>query len=232
MKISNQFAMLTKREWILWVSSIIIITVTFFIKSSGNYLTLVASLIGATFLIFIAKGMVIGQLLMLLFSVLYALISWNLCYYGEMLTYLGMTAPMAVLSAIQWIKNPYEGKKGVVKTAKLSKKKIFYLIIMAVIVTWIFYYILLYFNTANMMFSTISVTTSFLAAFLTFLRSPLYALGYAANDIVLIVLWVLATMGDKDYLPMIICFITFLINDIYGYVSWRKMEKDQEKGFS
>ena len=232
MKISNQFAMLTKREWILWVSSIIIITVTFFIKSSGNYLTLVASLIGATFLIFIAKGMVIGQLLMLLFSVLYALISWNLCYYGEMLTYLGMTAPMAVLSAIQWIKNPYEGKKGVVKTAKLSKKKIFYLIIMAVIVTWIFYYILLYFNTANMMFSTISVTTSFLAAFLTFLRSPLYALGYAANDIVLIVLWVLATMGDKDYLPMIICFIIFLINDIYGYVSWRKMEKEQEKGFS
>ena len=232
MKISNQFAMLTKREWILWVSSIIIITVTFFIKSSGNYLTLVASLIGATFLIFIAKGMVIGQLLMLLFSVLYALISWNLCYYGEMLTYLGMTAPMAVLSAIQWIKNPYEGKKGVVKTAKLSKKKIFYLIIMAVIVTWIFYYILLYFNTANMMFSTISVTTSFLAAFLTFLRSPLYALGYAANDIVLIVLWVLATVGDKDYLPMIICFIIFLINDIYGYVSWRKMEKDQEKGFS
>ena len=232
MKISNQFAMLTKREWILWVSSIIIITVTFFIKSSGNYLTLVASLIGATSLIFIAKGMVIGQLLMLLFSVLYALISWNLCYYGEMLTYLGMTATMAVLSAIQWIKNPYEGKKGVVKTAKLSKKKIFYLIIMAVIVTWIFYYILLYFNTANMMFSTISVTTSFLAAFLTFLRSPLYALGYAANDIVLIVLWVLATMGDKDYLPMIICFIIFLINDIYGYVSWRKMEKDQEKGFS
>ena len=232
MKISNQFAMLTKREWILWVSSINIITVTFFIKSSGNYLTLVASLIGATFLIFIAKGMVIGQLLMLLFSVLYALISWNLCYYGEMLTYLGMTAPMAVLSAIQWIKNPYEGKKGVVKTAKLSKKKIFYLIIMAVIVTWIFYYILLYFNTANMMFSTISVTTSFLAAFLTFLRSPLYALGYAANDIVLIVLWVLATMGDKDYLPMIICFIIFLINDIYGYVSWRKMEKEQEKGFS
>ena len=232
MKISNQFAMLTKREWILWVSSIIIITVTFFIKSSGNYLTLVASLIGATSLIFIAKGMVIGQLLMLLFSVLYALISWNLCYYGEMLTYLGMTAPMAVLSAIQWIKNPYEGKKGVVKTAKLSKKKIFYLIIMAVIVTWIFYYILLYFNTANMMFSTISVTTSFLAAFLTFLRSPLYALGYVANDIVLIVLWVLATVGDKDYLPMIICFIIFLINDIYGYVSWRKMEKEQEKGFS
>lgn len=123
MKKLNPFAMLTKQEWILWTSSIIIITVAFFIKSSGNYLTLAASLVGATSLIFIAKGMVIGQLLMLLFSALYALISWNFCYYGEMITYLGMTAPMASLSAIQWIKNPYEEKKGVVKIAKLSKKK-------------------------------------------------------------------------------------------------------------
>lgn len=111
MKKLNPFAMLTKQEWILWTSSIIIITVAFFIKSSGNYLTLAASLVGATSLIFIAKGMVIGQLLMLLFSALYALISWNFCYYGEMITYLGMTAPMASLSAIQWIKNPYEEKK-------------------------------------------------------------------------------------------------------------------------
>lgn len=232
MKKLNPFAMLTKQEWILWTSSIIIITVAFFIKSSGNYLTLAASLVGATSLIFIAKGMVIGQLLMLLFSALYALISWNFCYYGEMITYLGMTAPMASLSAIQWIKNPYEGKKGVVKIAKLSKKKVLCLIIMTVIVTWIFCYILLYFNTANMIFSTISITTSFLSASLTFLRSPLYALGYAANDIILIVLWVLATIENKDYLPMIICFIIFLLNDFYGYVSWCKMKKNQEKGVS
>ena len=232
MKKFNLFVTLTKQEWILWISSIIIITVAFFIKSSGNYLTLAASLVGATSLIFIAKGMVIGQLLMLLFSALYALIAWNFCYYGEMITYLGMTAPMASLSAIQWIRNPYEGKKGVVKIAKLSKKKVLCLIIMTVIVTWIFYYILLYFNTANMIFSTISITTSFLSASLTFLRSPLYALGYAANDIILIVLWVLATIENKDYLPMIICFIIFLINDFYGYISWRTMEKSQEKGVS
>lgn len=83
-----------------------------------------------------------------------------------------------------------------------------------------------------MIFSTISITTSFLSASLTFLRSPLYALGYAANDIILIVLWVLATIENKDYLPMIICFIIFLINDFYGYISWRIMEKSQEKGVS
>lgn len=232
MKKSNPFAMLTKKEWVLWTSSIIIITVAFFIKSSGNYLTLAASLVGATSLIFIAKGMVIGQLLMLLFSALYALIAWNFCYYGEMITYLGMTAPMAALSAIQWIRNPYEGKKRSCKDSKAFQKE-------GVLLD---YYdncsnmdILLYsviFQYVNMIFSTISITTSFLSAFLTFLRSPLYALGYAANDIVLIVLWVLATIENKDYLPMIICFIIFLLNDFYGYVSWCKMKKNQEKGVS
>ena len=49
-------------------------------------------------------------------------------------------------------------------------------------------------DTPNIVFSTISVTTSFLAASLTMLRSSYYALGYAMNDIVLIVLWVLASL--------------------------------------
>ena len=75
--------------------------------------------------------------------------------------------------------------------------------------------------------STISVTTSFIAVYLTFRRSPLYALGYAANDIVLIVLWTLATIEDMTYLSVVICFAMFLVNDIYGFVNWRKMRKKQ-----
>lgn len=62
---------------------------------------------------------------------------------------------------------------------------------------------------------------------LTFRRSPYYALAYAANDGVPVVLWVLAAMDDKSYLPVAVCFLLFLINDLYGFVNWRKMEKRQ-----
>ena len=78
------------------------------------------------------------------------------------------------------------------------------------------------------MFSTISVTTSFVAVYFTFLRSPYYALGYAANDIVLIILWTLASMENISYLPMVVCFVMFLANDLYGFYNWRKMRKRQE----
>ena len=80
---------------------------------------------------------------------------------------------------------------------------------LSVVVTAVLYFVLRYFGTANLLFSTISVTTSFIAAYLTYLRSPYYGLGYASNDIVLIVLWVLMSIEDISYLPMIACFVAF-----------------------
>ena len=97
----------------------------------------------------------------------------------------------------------------------------------AAAVTVAFYFILKYFNTNNLIFSTISVTTSFIAVYLTFKRSPLYALGYAANDIVLIILWALATAEDMSYVSVTVCFCVFLFNDFYGFINWQKIKKRQ-----
>ena len=97
------------------------------------------------------------------------------------------------------------------------------------VITVAFYFILAAFHTANLIPSTISVATSFLAVFLTYKRSPYYALAYAANDVVLILLWTLAAFTDINYLSVIICFVTFLVNDIYGYINWTKMQNKQNK---
>ena len=99
--------------------------------------------------------------------------------------------------------------------------------VLTVVVTIGFYFILDHFNTANMIPSTLSVTTSFIAVYLTFRRSPYFALAYAANDVVLIILWILAAVEDISYLSVIICFVMFLVNDLYGFVSWKRMEKRQ-----
>ena len=53
------------------------------------------------------------------------------------------------------------------------------------------------------------------------------ALAYAANDVVLIVLWIMATAVDISYLSVVVCFAVFLINDLYGFLNWLKMEKRQ-----
>lgn len=217
----------SKTEITLWCSSVILILSSFCIFDRENFMTLAASLIGVTSLIFNAKGNPFGQLLMVVFSILYGIISFSFAYYGEMITYLGMTGPMALFALISWLRNPYKGKKSEVAVNRISGKEIAFMLVLTAAVTVIFYFILSYFNTANILPSTISVTTSFIAVYLTFRRSPYFALAYAANDIVLIILWIMAAMTDISYISVIICFVVFLVNDIYGFLSWLRMEKRQ-----
>lgn len=226
MKIRSYF---TKGEIVLWISSIILIFISFFIFDRINYLTLIASIIGVTSLLFSAKGNPFGQFLMIVFSLIYGVISFSFSYYGEMITYLGMTMPMAVFALISWLKNPYKGNKKEVKVNEISTKEYLYLLIITIFVTLIFFFILEYFNTANIIPSTISITTSFIAVYLTFRRSPYFALAYAFNDLVLIILWAYASYYDKSYISVVVCFVTFLLNDLYGFVSWKKMKIRQKE---
>ncbi len=219
----------SKAEIALWCSSVILITVSYLLFDKENYLTLAASLIGVTSLIFNTKGNPFGQLLMVIFSLLYGVISYTFNYYGEMITYLGMTMPMAVFALISWLRNPYKGNKAEVKVNSISKKETAFMFILTAAITGLFYFILKYFNTANIIPSTLSVTTSFIAVYLTFRRSPYFAIAYASNDIVLIILWVLASVSDTRYVSVVVCFVAFLVNDIYGYISWHNMKIRQRE---
>lgn len=217
-----------KKEWLLWGSSVLLILASFLMFDRGSYLTLTASLIGVTSLIFNAKGNPIGQALMIVFSILYGIISYSFSYYGEMITYLGMTAPMALFALISWLKNPFRGNRAEVAVNRIHRKEICFSLVLTVAVTVFFGWILALFHTENLILSTLSVATSFFAVYLTFRRSPYFALAYAANDIVLILLWILARVQSPAYLSVTICFILFLVNDLYGFFSWRKMEKRQQ----
>lgn len=225
------FKTLTKFEKGLWLTSLAVTLLSYLLSylfsGGGDLLNLIASLIGVTALIFVAKGLVLGQLLTVVFSVFYGIISVLFSYYGEMITYLFMTTPMAIIAAIEWIKNPYKDTQEV-KVHKVTKKQLAVMWLLAILVTVLFYFILKALNTANLFFSTVSITTSFVASYLTFLRSPYYALGYSANDVVLIILWILASIEDISYLPMVACFIMFLFNDLYGFYNWGRMQKRQE----
>ena len=219
----------SKIELTLWISSVSLITISFFAFDRTNYLTLIASLVGVTSLIFNAKGNPFGQILMIVFSLLYGIISFSFAYYGEMITYLGMTMPMAVFSLISWLRNPYKGNKSEVEVNSIRRIEQVFMWLATIVISVIFYFILKHFNTANLLPSTISVTTSFLAAYLTFRRSPYFALAYAANDIVLIILWVMASISNIHYISVVVCFVAFLFNDIYGFVNWQNMKKRQSK---
>ena len=217
---------LTLFELSLWLTSCLVMIIGYLIALENGLLNFIASLIGVTALIFVAKGHAIGQALTIVFAIFYGIISFELKYYGEMITYVFMSAPMALCALIAWIKHPYNESREV-EIASLSKKTLILLLLSTLIVTVLFYFVLGALGTASLIVSTLSVTTSFLAAALTFFRSPFYALAYSANDIVLIILWIVASLEDPSYIVMVACFMMFLFNDLYGFFNWQRMKKRQ-----
>lgn len=223
-KITGYFS---KGEIILWIFSVTMIAGSFLIFDNSGPARLAASIIGVTAILFCAKGNPLGQGLMIIFCISYGFISYNYRYYGEMITYMGMSMPMAIASLITWLGNPYNNNSRQVKVNSIGKAETVLMCFLAAAVTVVLYFVLRYFRTENLTLSTVSVTTSFIAVYLTCRRSPFFALVYGLNDIVLVILWGLAAMENTAYLSVMICFAAFLINDFYCFISWKSMEKNQ-----
>lgn len=219
-------------ERLIWGASAAAITVCFFAFGNTQYMYLVGSLIGTAALMLVSKGNPAGQFLTIVFSVFYGIISYSFRYYGEMITYLGMSAPIALWAFVSWLKHPYNGNKSEVAVNSLSRTEWMLFLLASAAVASAFYIILKSLGTANIFVSTVSVFTSFAAAYLTARRSRFYAVGYGANDIVLIILWSMASRENRTYLPMVLCFAAFLVLDSYGFIQWSKMKKRQAAGGS
>ena len=177
MKTRTRSSYFSSFEIVLWCFSVALILFAFVVFDKENYLALIASLIGVTSLVLAAKGNPLAQILIIIFSIMYGYISFTFTYYGEMLTYVCMTGPMAVYAFITWIKNPYKDRKSEVKVNGIKPKEIAFMLALSALVTVIFYFVLRFFGTENLLISTVSITTSFIAVYLTARRSPFYAVA-------------------------------------------------------
>ena len=221
---------LSKKERAIWIVSLFVVTVSNMVSGDFDPLTLLSALIGVTSLIFAAKGNVWAQILMIVFSILYGIISFRFRYWGEMIISLGLTLPMSVWSTMTWLRNPSEKNGNEVAIRKLNRRHAAALAVSSLAVTTGAYFLLRALHTPNIVFSTFSITTSFFSASLAMLRSSYFALGYSANDIVLIVLWIMAAAGERSSPSVIVCFVVFLGNDLYGFWNWRRMHRRQREG--
>ena len=104
---------LTTFELALWVCSAVVVAASYFLSKSE------AS----------------SSLLSLVFSVLYGIISFRTKYYGEMLTYLLMSAPAAGAAVIAWLKHPFSGDKTQVEINHLSCRECIFMTFLAAVTT-------------------------------------------------------------------------------------------------
>jgi len=219
---------ITWQEAILLIVELAIPLILYFVFKCDDYQNLLGAQLGIISIFFLAKASLIGIVLSLLFSLFYAITSLNFQYYGEAIIYFAFMIPLGIISGVIWFINRF---KGTTEVAILSTKKIDFMIgpIASVILTFGLFWLLRYLGTENIITSTLSLFTSFLALYFQIKRSRFTQLFYAANDIVLITLWTLATIEDISYIPIVSCFVFLLVNDLYGFFNWTRIKKRQDE---
>lgn len=213
-------------EWALLIVSLGVSIFCFFYFHSTQYLYLIGSIVGFFAILLAAKGSPAGPFLMFVFSIFYGFVSFTYKYYGEMIVYLCVTAVIAFISFIAWLRHPSK-EKGVVKTRILDWKEVLMVLSLAASISAVLFFWLKALNTANLILSIFSVFTSLSAIIFEYRRSKLFSILYMINDIILIVMWSMAAKENSEYYSLVVCFAAFFINDIYALISWILLEKRQ-----
>ena len=211
---------------LLFGNIIVVSTIGIFFKA--DLLTTACSIIGINTALLLAKGKNLGQLMGILITLLYSILSFKNKYYGEVLIYVFLMLPMFVVGTFSWIK--HQNKK--TNSVEINNIKAKEWIIVSIIFIGVFigiYYVLKAFNTNELIVSTASVLASLFAVYLQVRRSKYSFSFYIVNDIILFILWGTPVFkGNYTLIPMLLNPVFNFINDLYGFYYWRKTEKIQK----
>ena len=169
-----------------------------------------------------ANGLVIGQIVGVVMAILYSIMSYSNNYYGEVIVYLFVILPLYISGIYTWLKNK-DKKSEKVKQNTLSQKEWYSLLGINIVLFIGLYFLLKFFNTNNLLVSTISMNINLTATYLLVRRSRYSFLFYLINAFILLILWGLPVLnGNILLLPMVFDALLLLINNIYGLHSWSK----------
>ncbi len=228
MKVLNYFNDWTKFEK-CWLATFTLINVYLFYAWQDSFIGLAASLTGMVCVVLVAKGKTLNYYFGLVNVVLYAYIAYQNKFYGEVSLNILYFLPMQFIGLYYWkttedkIKN-----KGTVVLQKLSTiSKVAWLGTSAF--TVVGYWFVLKLMGGNLPFlDSISTVLSVFAMILMVKRVSEQWILWIVVDIVSIYMWVKVFFTEPGDISMIVMWTAFLVNAIYGYYNWKKMEKINE----
>lgn len=197
---------------------------TFLFK--GTWIDLGYTLLYFWTALLLAKGKYSCYIIGIISTFFYAYVSYSNSYYGEVIIAMCCTLPLMIVGLINWLKHQDNTNTVVIK--EISKKELILVLLSQVIMFFGYYFLLKTFNTINLLVSTFSIVASIIATYLTARRSEYGFVGFIVNDIILITLWSIPVIsGNLNIIPVLLCPVLLLINDIYGVYNWKRIKNIQ-----
>jgi len=208
----------------LFLGTFVTCIATYFFK--GTWIDFTYTMLYFITALLLAKGKYSCYIICFISTFFYAYISYINGYYGEIIVSLGLTLPLSIYGLVNWLKNLYN--KHTVRIRNMSKRELMILIGSQFIMVFGYYLLLKVFNTNNLIVSTLSLVASVMASYCTARRSENGFIFYIINDLILITLWGLPVItGNLSLIPVLLCPMLLLVNDIYGVYNWKRLKEKQ-----
>ena len=187
-----------------------------------NFLTIICAFIGFFSAFNQGKGKVIGQIIGLAVCVLYSIVSYQNKYYGEVIIYIVIILPLYSIGIYTWMKNKNE-QSSRVNQSEISKNEWLIIALTSILLYYLLYLLLKYFNTNSIYISTLSMVINLIATYLLVRRSRYSFLFYIVNAVILFTLWTIPVIdGDIMQIPLVFDALLLFANDIYALKNWIK----------
>ena len=210
--------------WKNWEKTwLLLATVSVFILSlylDNNTLSIIVAVTGVISVICSGKGKLSGFIFGAINAILYAYIAYNTRYYGEMLLNLCYYLPLQFYGFYIWSKHINPKTKEVIKT-KMTKQERLIVLILVIIFTVVYGFILLNVNDSNPFLDSFISILSIITMILAIKRYMEQWILWIGVNSARILLWILAYVNGVDNIAMILMSMIYLTNSIIMFIKWK-----------
>lgn len=218
----------------IWLVTFTLIGFGVSVAWGDSFIGFVATITGMIANILVAKGKIANYFFGFIGVVTYGFVAYGYALYGEAMLNWGFYAIANVVGFFIWTKNKKRNTNKIagedIPVKSLTKKGWLYVIGSFILGSLTYAIILIELNAQQVRLDSMAVVLSIIGQILMTLRFKEQWIIWIAVNVLSVTLWVvtLVQSGGNDYV-MIVMWVSYLINSIYGYVNWTKLNK-LEKG--
>lgn len=213
----------------IWLAIFTIVTIGLFIVTKDTWFGLIAALTGMLCVVLDAKGKISNYYVGIPNILFYAYIAWQNKFYGEVQLNMLYFLPMTFVGIYIWKKNINKKKtKDDVLVRTLSNRQRAFWTVVTIIATIGYGAYLTWLNGNLPYIDALTAILSIIAEILYVMRYVEQWLIWILIDVLTIFMWIKAFATTGDSITILIMWVAFLFNAVYGFINWLKLYKQQK----
>ena len=220
------------KEWTwferIWLLLFSIVNVFLYLKWDSGLIGLISAMSGMLCVVLVAKGKISNFVFGIVNTATYAYISYGYGLYGESMLNALFYLPTQFIGLWMWQRHRSVNKvrDEDIEIKRLSVKGWAIVIASVVVGAYAYMLVLMALDAQQVRIDSVAVVMSVVAQILLTLRYAEQWVLWILVNLLSIVLWVvtLSQSGGSDY-TMPVMWTAFLINSIYGWINWLKLQQ-------